>query len=61
MKWAFTIFMTVAFQALLFGQPIQASADRMKERIEALSQFGANPDGGVDRVAYSDADMAGRK
>ena len=33
----------------------------MEERIKALSQFGANPEGGVSRVAYSDADIAGRK
>jgi len=40
---------------------IKASAERMEERIKALSQFGANPEGGVSRVAYSDADIAGRK
>ncbi len=33
----------------------------MEERIKALSQFGANPEGGVSRVAYSDADIAGRQ
>jgi N-carbamoyl-L-amino-acid hydrolase len=32
----------------------------MESRIIALSQFGKNADGGVDRVAYSDADIAGR-
>ncbi len=40
---------------------IQAKPDRMEARIKALSQFGANPEGGVSRVAYSDADIAGRK
>ncbi|MCB0491463.1 MAG: Zn-dependent hydrolase, partial [Cyclobacteriaceae bacterium] len=40
---------------------IRASAKRMEQRIKALSQFGANPEGGVSRVAYSDADIAGRK
>lgn len=40
---------------------IKASPERMEERIKALSQFGANPEGGVSRVAYSDADIAGRK
>lgn len=38
----------------------KASADRMEMRIKALSQFGKNADGGVDRVAYSDADLQGR-
>src|SRR5680860_269271 len=37
-----------------------ASADRMEDRIFALSEFGKNADGGVDRTAYSDADIAGR-
>jgi N-carbamoyl-L-amino-acid hydrolase len=32
----------------------------MAGRIEALSEFGANPEGGVSRVAFSDADIAGR-
>ncbi len=38
----------------------KASPDRMETRIKALSQFGKNADGGVDRVAYSDADLQGR-
>ncbi|MEM6412307.1 MAG: M20/M25/M40 family metallo-hydrolase, partial [Pseudomonadota bacterium] len=38
----------------------KADAARLEGRIVALSQFGANEDGGVDRVAYSDADIAGR-
>lgn len=41
-------------------QQIHASPERMEERIQALSQFGANPEGGVSRVAFSDADLAGR-
>ncbi len=39
---------------------IHANPDRMEARIEALAQFGANPEGGVSRIAYSDADLAGR-
>lgn len=38
-----------------------ADPDRMERRIQALGQLGMNPDGGVSRVAYSDADIAGRK
>lgn len=38
----------------------KADPARLEGRIVALSQFGANEDGGVDRVAYSDADIAGR-
>jgi N-carbamoyl-L-amino-acid hydrolase len=33
----------------------------MEERVGKLSKFGANPEGGVSRVAFSDADLAGRK
>ncbi len=33
---------------------------RLNEHLKALSAFGANPQGGVSRVAYSDADKAGR-
>lgn len=32
----------------------------MEKRILALAEFGANPEGGVSRVAFSDADLAGR-
>lgn len=58
--------MTLGFLLLLwsgtaFGQGLpKASADRMESRIKALSEFGKNTDGGVDRVAYTDADKAGR-
>ena len=38
-----------------------ADPDRMEQRIEALARFGRNIDGGVDRVAFSDADVAGRE
>jgi N-carbamoyl-L-amino-acid hydrolase len=40
---------------------IRASSERMARRIAALSRFGANPEGGVSRVAYSEADIAGRE
>jgi N-carbamoyl-L-amino-acid hydrolase len=39
---------------------LRADAARMESRIEALSTFGANPGGGVSRVAFSAADLAGR-
>jgi len=38
-----------------------ANAERMEQRIQALSQFGANPQGGVSRVAFSKADIQGRE
>lgn len=39
---------------------IRANPERMEQRIKALAGFGTNPEGGVSRVAYSDADLAGR-
>src|SRR5438874_13116599 len=39
----------------------RADTNRMEERIKALSEFGANREGGVSRVAFSDADVEGRK
>jgi N-carbamoyl-L-amino-acid hydrolase len=39
----------------------RANAQRLEQRIQALGQFGAHPAGGVSRVAFSDADLAGRE
>ena len=38
----------------------KADAARLQRRIDALAKFGANKDGGIDRVAYSEADRAAR-
>ncbi len=38
-----------------------ASAERMEQRIQTLSGFGAHPPGGVNRVAFSKADLEGRE
>ena len=40
---------------------VAADPDRMEARIRALAQFGNNPEGGVSRVAFSEADIAGRR
>ncbi|MEE9142944.1 MAG: Zn-dependent hydrolase [Gammaproteobacteria bacterium] len=40
---------------------MQVDTDRIEQRIIELSQYGRNADGGVDRVAFSDADKAGRE
>ena len=49
--------------AMAFAQQgsIAADPERMESRIEALGRFGTNPEGGVSRIAYSDADIAGRE
>ena len=53
----------VFLPGLAMGQAgdIAADPDRMEGRIRALGQFGANPEGGVSRVAFSEADIAGRR
>lgn len=45
------------------SQKAQPSADeaRIQLHITELSKFGTNPQGGVSRVAFSDADIAGRE
>jgi N-carbamoyl-L-amino-acid hydrolase len=40
--------------------PVRVQGARINAHLEALAQFGKNPQGGVSRVAYSDADVAGR-
>ncbi len=42
-------------------EKIYASQERMEARIVALAAFGANPEGGVSRVAFSDYDVEGRE
>ena len=42
------------------AQPAVEEA-RIQQHITELSKFGANPEGGVSRVAFSDADIAGRE
>ncbi|MDX1405281.1 MAG: M20 family metallo-hydrolase [Woeseiaceae bacterium] len=44
----------------LQAQDIRANPQRMEQRINALGEFGANLEGGVSRIAFSDADLAGR-
>lgn len=41
--------------------PTAVNGDRIQQHITELSKLGTNPEGGVSRVAFSDADLAGRK
>jgi N-carbamoyl-L-amino-acid hydrolase len=47
-------------RGLLQQSPLRADGARLTARLAALAKFGANPAGGVSRVAYSDADRAAR-
>jgi N-carbamoyl-L-amino-acid hydrolase len=40
---------------------LRVNGPRLNETITALSAFGRNPEGGVSRVAYSEADLKGRE
>src|SRR2546427_697851 len=39
----------------------RVNGSRVNKHLTDLAQFGANPQGGVSRVAFSDADVAGRR
>ncbi len=52
---------TLAGRATLAESTAPAvNEERIQQHIVELSKFGANPQGGVSRVAFSDADIAGR-
>ncbi|TNF74318.1 MAG: Zn-dependent hydrolase, partial [Acidobacteria bacterium] len=40
---------------------LRVDADRIESRIQELARFGANPEGGVSRVAFGEADIGGRE
>lgn len=42
------------------SQTLRVNTARLLENLRQLAEFGKNPDGGVSRVAYSEADLAGR-
>jgi N-carbamoyl-L-amino-acid hydrolase len=42
------------------AEPPSVNSERLQRHLDELSRFGANPEGGVSRVAFSDADIAGR-
>ncbi|MFU8878645.1 MAG: Zn-dependent hydrolase [Wenzhouxiangellaceae bacterium] len=56
------IFGCALFSASLVAAQIpEADADRMQQRIDALAAGAVDPAGGISRLAYSDADIAGRE
>src|SRR5713101_5107052 len=46
---------------LLLADIRHVNRDRLRHTLEELSAFGRNPEGGVSRVAFSEADRAGRE
>jgi len=53
------VFVLISLVTISQPQP-RGNPQRMEERILKLGTFGTNPQGGVSRVAYSEADLAGR-
>jgi N-carbamoyl-L-amino-acid hydrolase len=52
----------IALEAILNSQPsLHVNGPRILRHLELLAEFGKNPQGGVSRVAYSDADRQGRE
>lgn len=43
------------------SRTFHVNADRLRGTLEALSAFGRNPEGGVSRLGFSDADLKGRE
>jgi beta-ureidopropionase / N-carbamoyl-L-amino-acid hydrolase len=51
----------LAFSLTLSAQsPVRVNGARINAHLAALSKFGANPQGGVSRVAYTEPDLQGR-
>lgn len=62
MKLLSSFLFTLLSCLITFAQvTLRGNPKRMEDRILSLSQFGTNPQGGVSRVAYSEADLQGRK
>src|SRR5262247_1326262 len=60
------IFIIFCLASLLPGvaqtvAPPRVNGQRIMQHLQALSEFGKNPQGGVSRVAYTDADRQGRE
>src|SRR5512141_856888 len=48
-------------QTAAAGRVTRVNGARLNGWLAAIAEFGKNPQGGVTRLAYSDADLAGRK
>jgi N-carbamoyl-L-amino-acid hydrolase len=58
-RWL-SVLVLAAATATAETPPVRVQGARIDAHLQALAQFGKNPQGGVSRVAYSDADVAGR-
>src|SRR5580765_242149 len=60
MKPASLLFVALLCLPAAAQTPARVNGQRINDNLKELSRFGANPQGGVSRVAYSDADLKGR-
>src|SRR5437899_12492573 len=51
----------IAFRHLTLQSQLRVNGSRLIEHVNALAEFGKNPQGGVSRLAYSEADARGRE
>lgn len=51
----------IAFRPFASQPQLRVNGPRIVEHLNALAEFGKNPQGGVSRLAYSDADRQGRE
>ena len=52
---------TIMLMRLPLQPQLRVNGPRLMEHLNALSEFGKNPQGGVSRLAYSEADRQGRE
>jgi N-carbamoyl-L-amino-acid hydrolase len=63
-EFNFNLLSALALPALLKRQAaaqLRVNGQRINQHLKELSEFGRNPQGGVSRVAYSEADLKGRE
>lgn len=59
--YLFILLFAVISHHSLAQEKIFADANRIEARIFELAEFGKNPQGGVSRISFSEADLQGRK
>src|SRR5215813_14891952 len=62
----FSLAVLAAVPALYFSRhpsssPIRVNGPRLNQHLSELAQFGKTPEGGTNRVAYSDVDLEARQ
>ncbi|HEV3037839.1 MAG TPA: Zn-dependent hydrolase [Candidatus Angelobacter sp.] len=58
LPFCFAVALPMSAQA---RNPLRVDGARIMQHLQALSEFGKNPQGGVSRVAYTEADLQGRE